>query len=98
MAAIFSFLKLRHNRNYIKWAESNIEPFGEIPFGEVSFFITEICFILKFLNSKVQNGCHILHFWSCDKTVIILNEQNFHIRNNLVKKQISISIFITEIC
>ena len=29
MAAISSFLKLRQNRNYIKWAESNKEQFGE---------------------------------------------------------------------
>ena len=29
MAAISSFLKLHQNRNYIKWAESNKEQFGE---------------------------------------------------------------------
>ena len=30
------------NRNYIKWAESNKEQFGENQIS-ISFFITEIC-------------------------------------------------------
>ena len=42
MAAISSFLKLRQNRNYIKWAESNKEQFGENQIS-ISIFITEIC-------------------------------------------------------
>ena len=42
MAAISSFLKLRQNRNYIKWTEFNKEQFGENQIS-ISFFITEIC-------------------------------------------------------
>ena len=48
MAAISSFLKLRQNRIYIKWAESNKEQFGENQIS-ISIFITEML-ILKFLN------------------------------------------------
>ena len=38
----FFILKLRQNRNYMKWAESNKEQFGENQIS-ISFFITEIC-------------------------------------------------------
>ena len=41
MAAISSYLKLRQNRNYTKWAESQMEQIDENQIS-ISIFITEI--------------------------------------------------------